>query len=249
LDDLRERLERTRWPEPSPGYGWKQGTELAYLQSLVETWRSGFDWRKQEARLNAFPQFTAEVDGLRLHFLHARSPHPAARPLLLLHGWPGSVFEFLKLIPRLTEPEKFGGRREDALHVVAPSLPGYGFSSAPRAPGGSPRQFARWMHRLMSEALGYGAYFAQGGDWGSVIASWLAFDQPGAVAALHLNMMGLRPYLGPGAPPLGPEEQQSRAPGPRPWATACTTRRQASRAGSSRSTVPGPTAAGRWSAP
>jgi microsomal epoxide hydrolase len=207
LDDLRQRLARTRWPDPSPGYGWKQGTELAYLQSLVETWRTDFDWRKQEARLNAFPQFTAEVDGLRLHFLHARSPHAAARPLLLLHGWPGSVFEFLKLIPRLVEPEKFGGRAQDALHVVAPSLPGYGFSAAPRAPGGSPRQFARWLHRLMTEALGYRSYFAQGGDWGSVIASWLALDRPGAAGALHLNMMGLRPNPGPGARPLGPEEQ------------------------------------------
>jgi len=207
LDDLRRRLEHTRWPDSSPGYGWKQGTELGYLQSLVETWRTDFDWRRQEARLNAFPQFTAEVDGPRLHFLHVRSPHAAARPLLLLHGWPGSVFEFLKLIPRLVEPEKFGGRAEDALHVIAPSLPGYGFSAAPRAPGGSPRQVARWMHRLMTEALGYRAYFAQGGDWGSVIASWLALDEPGALQALHVNMLGLRPNLATGTRPLTPEEQ------------------------------------------
>jgi len=206
LDDLRQRLERTRWPDPSPGYGWKQGTELSYLQSLVGTWRDGFDWRKQETLLNGFPQFTTEVDGLRLHFLHVRSPHPAARPLLLLHGWPGSVFEFYKLIPRLTEPEQHGGRAGDAMHIVAPSLPGYGFSSAPREPGGAPRQFARQMHALMADRLGYQSYFAQGGDWGSVIASWLALDHPEAVAKLHLNMMGLRPALGPGAPPLNAEE-------------------------------------------
>jgi pimeloyl-ACP methyl ester carboxylesterase len=207
LDDLNQRLERTRWPDPSPGYGWKQGTELAYLQSLVGTWRERFDWRKQEALLNGFPQFTTEVDGLRLHFIHARSPHAEARPLLLLHGWPGSIFEFYKLIPRLTEPERFGGRARAALHVIAPSLPGYGFSAAPRVPGGSPRQFGRWMHALMADRLGYRSYFAQGGDWGSVIASWLALDHPQAVAKLHLNMMGLRPATGPGAPPLGADEQ------------------------------------------
>lgn len=206
LDDLKQRLERARWPDPSPGYGWKQGTELTYLQSLAETWRDRFDWRKQEALLNGFPQFTAEVDGLRLHFIHARSPHPAARPVLLLHGWPGNVFEFYKLIPRLTEPERFGGQARDALHVIAPSLPGYGFSAAPREPGGSPRQFGRWMHALMAERLGYRSYFVQGGDWGSVIASWLALDRPDAVVKLHLNMMGLRPALGPGAPPLGADE-------------------------------------------
>jgi epoxide hydrolase len=208
LDDLRQRLERARWPDPSPGYGWNQGTDLAYLQGLVETWRTEFDWLQQEARLNAFPQFTAEVDGLRLHFLHVRSPHASARPLLLLHGWPGNVFEFVKLIPRLVEPEKCGGRAGDALHVVAPSLPGYGFSAAPRAPGGSPRQFAGSMHRLMTEVLEYRSYFAQGGDWGSVIASWLALDRADAVRALHLNMMGLRPNLAPGGEPLSPEEQE-----------------------------------------
>ncbi len=205
LDDLRQRLERARWPDPSPGYGWRQGTELAYLKSLVETWRSGFDWRKQEALLNGFPHCTAEVDGLRLHALHARSPHASARPLLLLHGWPGNVFEFYKLIPRLTQPERFGGSAADALHVVAPSLPGYGFSSAPQAPGAGPRQIARWLHTLMAERLGYRDYYVQGGDWGSVIGSWLALDRPEAVRALHLNMLGLRPALGAEGASLGAE--------------------------------------------
>jgi pimeloyl-ACP methyl ester carboxylesterase len=209
LDDLGQRLERTRWPDASPHPGWRQGTELAYLQSLVETWRATYDWRRTEALLNGFPQFTAEVDGLRLHLLYARSPHAAARPLLLLHGWPGSVYEFHKLIPRLTEPERYGGRAEEALHVVAPSLPGYGFSSAPRRPGASPRQIARWMHALMTDGLGHARYFVQGGDWGSVIGSWLAVDQPQAVTALHVNMLGLPPARGSGAAtaPLPPEEQ------------------------------------------
>jgi len=207
LDDLSLRLERVRWPDPSPGYGWRQGTDLAYLKSLVETWRTSFDWRKQEALLNGFPHCTTEVDGLRFHALHARSPHANARPLLLLHGWPGNVFEFYKLIPRLTEPDKFGGSAADALHVVAPSLPGYGFSAAPREPGASPRRIAHWLHTLMAERLGYRGYFVQGGDWGSVAGSWLARDQPDFVRALHLNMMGLRPSLGPESPPLTAEER------------------------------------------
>jgi pimeloyl-ACP methyl ester carboxylesterase len=206
LDDLRRRLDHTRWPDASPGYGWKQGTELGYLQQLVETWRTDFDWRKREALLNTFAQYTLDEGGSRLHFIHARSPHAAARPLLLLHGWPGSVFEFVKLIPRLIQPENFGGRIEDSMHVIAPSLPGYGFSTPPQDSGGTPREFARRFHRLMAETLGYATYFAQGGDWGSVIASWLALDQPQSVRALHVNMMGLRPNLGAGTAPLTAEE-------------------------------------------
>ncbi len=206
LDDLRRRLEQTRWPDPSPRPQWEQGTDLAYLRGLVDYWRSGFDWRRSEAELNRCDQFRADVDGLRLHFIHQRSTHPAARPLLLVHGWPGAVYEFHTLIPRLTQPERFGGEPRDAFHVVAPSLPGYGFSEAPRHPGESPRAMARRFHRLMTDTLGYGRYGAQGGDWGAVIATWLAFDQPAAVAGLHLNMAGLGPNLA-GAPPLTQEEK------------------------------------------
>jgi pimeloyl-ACP methyl ester carboxylesterase len=208
LTDLRERLARTRWPDAVPAYGWGQGTEPAYLRGLLDYWRSDYDWRAQEARLNAFPQFTAEAEGQALHFIHARSPHAHARPLLIVHGWPGSVFEFCRLIPRLTEPEAHGGRAEDAFHVVAPSLPGYAFSPAPREPGAGPRRIAGWLHALMSGVLGYPRYWAQGGDWGSVVASWLAFDRPQAVAGLHLNMAGLRPATGPGTPPPSEEEQR-----------------------------------------
>ena len=207
LDDLHDRLARTRWPDPGNAPGWTQGTEPDYLRDLVAYWHTGFDWRAQEARLNAQPQFLAEVDGQTLHFLHARSPHAEARPLLLVHGWPGSVFEFLDLIPRLTTPEAYGGRPADAFHVIAPSLPGYGCSPAPREQGADPRRMARWMHGLMHDVLGYQTYHAQGGDWGAVVTSWLAYDQPAAVRGLHLNMVGLRPSLTPESPPLSEAER------------------------------------------
>jgi epoxide hydrolase len=207
LTDLRERLGRTRMPDAVAGVGWDQGTEPQALRALLEHWRSGYDWRAHEALLNGFPQFMAQAGGQDLHFIHARSPHAEARPLLIVHGWPGSVYEFYKLIPLLTGPEAHGGRAADAFHVVAPSLPGYGFSPAPQRPGADPRHVAGLLHALMSDALGYGRYWAQGGDWGSVIASWLAFDQPRAVAGLHLNMAGLRPTLGPEAAPLSEAER------------------------------------------
>jgi pimeloyl-ACP methyl ester carboxylesterase len=205
LEDLRERLARTRWPSSSPYPGWEQGTVLGYLQELVAYWRDHFDWRRHEAVLNGFAQFTASVAGQRLHFIHERSPHANALPLLLMHGWPGSVYEFHKLIPMLTRPERFGGDPSDAFHVVAPSLPGYGWSPPPEQPGASPRAFARMFAALMEETLGYSRYALQGGDWGGVIASWLAFDRPGSVTGLHLNMAGLRPHGD--SPPLSEEEQ------------------------------------------
>jgi len=207
LTDLHERLARTRWPDHIAAYGWEQGTEPGYLYALTGYWRDGYDWRRHEALLNGFDQYMAEVQGLRLHLIHQRSPHAHARPLLLLHGWPGSVYEFYKLIPRLTRPEEHGGEAADAFHVVAPALPGYGFSDAPREPGMTPRRMAALFHELMTEVLGYEQFGAQGGDWGSVVASWLAFDFPRAVAALHLNMVALRPHLGGEVPPLTDEEQ------------------------------------------
>jgi microsomal epoxide hydrolase len=206
LDDLRERLARTRWPDASPHPPWAQGTDLAYLRDLVEYWRTGFHWRGAEAALNTFSQYQAHVAGLRLHFIHQRSSHAHARALLILHGWPGGVYEFHKLIPRLTQPERFGGDARDAFHVVAPSLPGYGFSETPRHSGETPRAIAHRFHALMTDALGYARYGVQGGDWGAVIATWLALDHLGPVAGLHLNMPGLRANLS-GAPPLTGEEK------------------------------------------
>ncbi len=208
LDDLRERLGRTRWPDQIAAYGWRQGTELSYLRGLVEYWRTQYDWRQHEARINLWPQYLTRVGDQQLHLVHVRSPHPEARPLLLVHGWPGGVYEFYKVIPLLTEPERWGGRPGDAFHVVAPSLPGYGFSPPPSAPGAHPRAMAQQLHELLTGVLGYGRFALQGGDWGSLVTSWLALDHPEHVIGLHLNMIGLRPNLGDDAPPLEADEQE-----------------------------------------
>ncbi len=207
LEDLKERLARSRWPDHVTAYDWAQGTHPDYLRDLLAYWAQDYDWRKHEALLNGFAHFQAPLSHGRLHFIHERSPHPEARPLLLVHGWPGSVFEFHKLIPMLTRPEEHGGTAGQAFHVVAPSLPGYGFSEAPREPGFTPRRMAKAMHELMGETLGYTRYVAQGGDWGSVICSWLGFDFAPTVAAIHLNMAGLRPAAGADGPPFSPEEK------------------------------------------
>lgn len=190
LADLRARLAQTRWPD-QVGADWAYGTPVAYLQSLCAYWRDGFDWRAQEAALNAFDHFTTSIDGERLHFIHQRSPEPDARPLLLSHGWPGSISEFMKIIGPLTDPRAHGGDPRDAFHVVAPSIPGYGFSQAPRAPGFDARAAARRFAALMAR-LGYARYFAQGGDWGSAITSWLAADAAAHVAGIHLNLVFAR---------------------------------------------------------
>ena len=191
LTDLRDRLARTRWPDQLDGANWDYGTELSCLKELCEYWRTRFDWRKQEALLNQFPQFTTDIRDMRVHFLHVRSPHANALPLIITHGWPGSIFEFYKIIGPLTEPEKHGGRAEDAFHVVAPSMPGYGFSSAPRAPGFSVQRTGETNVALM-EKLGYTRYGAQGGDWGSVASTWAAKLAPDRVCGIHLNMTPAR---------------------------------------------------------
>jgi pimeloyl-ACP methyl ester carboxylesterase len=206
LADLRDRLARTRWPDQLDGASWDYGTELGYLRALCAYWQSGFDWHKQEALLNQIPQFTADISGMRVHFLHARSPHARALPLIITHGWPGSIFEFYKIIGPLTEPEKFGGHAEDAFHVVAPSMPGYGFSTAPRAPGFNIRRVAETHVRLM-EVLDYAHYGVQGGDWGSVASAWAAHLAPERVCGAHMNMtLGRKPEDTAKATVLTPEE-------------------------------------------
>jgi pimeloyl-ACP methyl ester carboxylesterase len=174
LDDLRERLDRTRWPEPETVAGsedpWAQGVPVAWLRDVVEYWRSSYDWREREARLNAVPQFRTTIDGLGVHFVHAVSPEPDALPLLLTHGWPGSIIEFLQVLGPLTDPVAHGGSAADAFTVVAPSLPGYGFSDKPSAPGWDIERIARAESELMGR-LGYARYVAQGGDWGSMITA------------------------------------------------------------------------------
>jgi epoxide hydrolase len=188
LDDLRLRLAETRWPDQLPGSGWDLGTDLAYLQELCAYWADEFDWRAWEARLAAWPQYTTELRGEQWHVIHARSPHDDALPLVLVHGWPGSVLEFLDVIGPLTDPTAHGGRAEDAFHVVVPSIPGYGFSGPTRHPGFDVHQVAAGVAELMA-ALGYDRYGAQGGDWGAVTVRRLGEIDAAHLAGIHLNMV------------------------------------------------------------
>ena len=187
LDDLRFRLEHTRWPSPIEGAGWTYGADYAYLRELCDYWKDGYDWRAWEAKLNAWPQFTAEVDGVIIHFWHIRAKGGNGFPVLLLHGWPGSAFEFFEDIARLTDPASFGGKAEDALDLVIPDLPGYGWSGKPTVPGWGADRVARAMDTLMTRELGYARYGVQGGDWGGMIAARMGTVFPETVAAIHLN--------------------------------------------------------------
>ncbi|XOC82172.1 epoxide hydrolase (plasmid) [Microvirga sp. M2] len=192
LTDLRERLSRTRLPDQAPGEPWAYGTEVAYMSTLIDSWRDRFDWRAQEARLNAFPQYKVRLHGIDLHFLHVPGKGPDPHPLLLSHGWPGSIFEFLELIPRLTDPGQFGGDPADAFTVIAPSLPGYGLSFTPGQPRFGVEAIADCFAALMSEVLGYHRFGAQGGDWGSFITARLGYAYAERLSGIHLNMMPIR---------------------------------------------------------
>ena len=193
LGDLRERLARARWPEAETVADWSQGVPHGYLRELCGYWADGYDWRATEARLNALPQFRTEIDGLGIHFVHVRSPHPQALPLILTHGWPGSIVEFLKVIGPLTDPTADGGEAADAFHVVCPSLPGYGFSDKPARPGWGVGRIADAWAALMAR-LGYGRYGAQGSDWGTSISASIGQQDPDHVAGIHLT------------PPLAPPD-------------------------------------------
>ncbi|MEV0420020.1 epoxide hydrolase family protein [Streptosporangium canum] len=186
LDDLHDRLDRTRWPDELPGTGWSYGVPSSYAKELAEYWRTAYDWRKQEAALNEHPQFTTEIDGQNIHFLHVRSPESDALPLIITHGWPGSVAEFLKVIGPLTDPAAHGGDRSDAFHVVAPSIPGFGFSGPTTETGWDMQRVAGAWAELM-DRLGYQRYGAQGGDSGAVIAPMLGRTAPQNVAGVHVN--------------------------------------------------------------
>jgi pimeloyl-ACP methyl ester carboxylesterase len=187
LEDLRLRLARTRFPDQIIGTGWEYGMPIDYLRQLVEYWQEDYDWAAHQDRLNQFDHFVTDIDGQSIHFIHARSPHPDALPLLITHGWPGSIVEFLEVIPRLTTPEAFGGQASDAFHVVAPSLPGYGFSEPPRTAGWGEQRIALAFTTLMAR-LGYEHYVAQGGDWGSQITTRIGGLDPDHCAGIHLNM-------------------------------------------------------------
>jgi pimeloyl-ACP methyl ester carboxylesterase len=187
LVDLRTRIAATRWPGRELVADQSQGVKLATIQALVRYWGTGYDWRKAEARLNALPQFVTRIDGIDIQFAHIKSRHPDAMPLLITHGWPGSIFELIKVIEPLTDPTAHGGRAEDAFDLVLPSMPGYGFSGKPQETGWGPERIARAWDVLMKR-LGYRTYVSQGGDWGSVIASAMARQAPAGLLGIHVNM-------------------------------------------------------------
>jgi len=192
LDDLRARLARTRWPERETVDDWSQGMPLSYLQSLCTYWAEQYDWAAREIHLNSFPQFRTEIDGLGIHFVHVRSPNPDALPLVLTHGWPGSIVEFYKVIGPLTDPVAHGGNPADAFHVVCPSMPGFGFSDKPFRPGWGVQHVADAWAALMAR-LGYERYGAQGGDWGAGVSRHVAQRHGGHVIGIHLNMVVVAP--------------------------------------------------------
>ncbi len=210
LDDLKKRLATARWPNKEPVTDWSQGVPLAKAQALVEYWRNRYDWRRVEQTLNGLPQFRTQIDGLGIHFIHVRSKHENALPVILTHGWPGSILEFLQVIGPLVDPVAHGGKADDGFHVVIPSLPGFGFSDKPIEPGWRlPRIASAWA--MLMARLGYSHYVAQGGDWGAGVTSWMAKQRPSGLAAIHLNLPVLFP---PPPPPTGgytAEEQATLA--------------------------------------
>jgi pimeloyl-ACP methyl ester carboxylesterase len=195
LDDLRDRLARTRWPSEVPGQGWSRGVPLGYLRELAGYWRTGYDWREHEASLNELPQFVTTIDGANVHFLHVRSPEPDALPLIVTHGWPGSIVELLDIIEPLTDPRSNGGDRADAFHLVIPSIPGFGLSGPTGDPGWTHQRIARAFAELMSR-LGYTRYGAQGGDVGAQVSPDLGRVDPDRVVGVHVNAasVGFMPF-------------------------------------------------------
>jgi len=187
LDDLKKRLSMTRWPNKETPEDWSQGIPLGYMQELCDYWQHEYDWRAREERLNRFPQFITEIDGVDIHFIHLPSVHENARPLIITHGWPGSVVEFHKVIEPLADPTAHGGNTEDAFHVVVPSLPGYGFSGKPEVTGWGIEKIADIWGALMAR-LGYDHYFAQGGDWGAMVTTHIGLQDKEHCDAIHLNM-------------------------------------------------------------
>ncbi len=208
LDDLRRRLETVRWPDQIPNSGWDYGSNLDYLKELVEYWRSGFDWRAQEAKLNLFHHFKSQVDGLDIHFIHERGKGPNPIPLVITHGWPSTFFEMHKIIPLLADPGAHGGDPADAFDVVAPSLPGFGFSDQSTERGMDVQRVAEMWNKLMTENLGYARFAAQGGDIGAGVTARLGHDHAGSLIGIHLTSVNRpAPHLGPGSRELTEAEQ------------------------------------------
>ncbi|TMS00570.1 epoxide hydrolase family protein [Nonomuraea basaltis] len=216
LDDLRDRLRRTRWAPELPGTGWERGVPTSYLRALAEYWADGFDWRAQEAALNAYPQFTTTIDGANVHFLHVRSAEPNATPLMLIHGWPGSVVEFLDLIGPLTDPVAHGAAAADAFHLVIPSLPGYGFSGPLPGTGWTDGRTAAALVELMAR-LGYERYGVQGGDVGAFIAPLMGRAAPDNVIGVHVNALLTFPAGDPAVMGSLTEAERGRLAGMEEW--------------------------------
>ncbi|MDK1387906.1 epoxide hydrolase [Sinorhizobium sp. 8-89] len=216
LAEMRQRIAETRWPEKETVQDSSQGVPLAAMRKLADYWAKDYDWRKGEAKLNAYPQFVTEIDGLDIHFIHVRSKHKNALPLVINHGWPGSVFEQLKIIDPLVNPTAYGGKASDAFDVVIPSMPGYGFSEKPASTGWGPERMARAWHELM-QRLGYKRYVAQGGDWGAFVVDQMGLQKPKGLLAVHTNMPATVPAdvdkaLLAGAPaPSGLSSEENRA--------------------------------------
>jgi pimeloyl-ACP methyl ester carboxylesterase len=226
LDDLRRRIKATNWPEKETVADQSQGVPLALIQELARYWATEYDWRRCEAALNALPQFITEIDGLDIHFIHVRSPHDDALPLVVNHGWPGSIIEQLKIIGRLTDPTAHGGSATDAFHVVIPSMPGYGFSGKPTSTGWGPERMGRAWGVLMKR-LGYDRYVAQGGDWGAFVVDWMGVQKLDGLLAIHNSMPGTVPAdvdkatLAGEPPPAGLPDDERRA-----WEHLLTTSKQ-----------------------
>ncbi|GGD88100.1 epoxide hydrolase family protein [Microbacterium murale] len=258
IKDLKERLSRTRWPSPETVPDWSQGVRVENAQSLIRYWEQEYDWRRFENELNRHPQFLTEIDGVDIHFIHVRSKNPNALPLILTHGWPGSIAEFLKLIDPLTDPVAFGGSVEDSFDVVIPSLPGFGFSGKPTETGWNVIRIAKAWTALMNR-LGYTHWVAQGGDWGPAITTTLGALQPDGLLGIHLNSQYAFPSQIPDT--LSPEEQKAldtlvlyngdmgganhlQGTKPEPSESLWRTRRLARRPGFTRSSNPKPTTTG-----
>ncbi len=206
LADLRERLERTRWPDQLPEAGWDYGANLDYMKELIEYWRTCFDWRVQEQQLNSHPQFRATVDDTSIHLIHVRGRGPRPMPLILTHGWPSTFFELLKVVPLLSDPVRYGGDAADAFDVIVPSLPGYGFSDPPPARGFTSMNTAELWAKLMTDVLGYRRFAAHGGDVGAGVTSRIGLRFPNLLYGIHISAV-VRPEIGPGDPPLSEAER------------------------------------------
>ena len=214
LQDLRERLARTRWPDEIPGAGWDYGTNLDYIKELVEYWRTQFDWRAQEEALNSFAHFRSNVDGMGIHFIHERGKGPNPFPLILTHGWPSSFFEMLKVVPILTDPASHGGDPADSFDVVVPSMPGYGFSDIPKQREMDIFKIADLWSQLMPEGLGYRRFGATGSDWGASVTACLGYSYPDRVVGIHVTSVSaavMFPYMGPGSRELSEAERAMMA--------------------------------------